>query len=671
MTNSTKLLITLFFALFSVASQAQNFYVCDSNGSDDFDGRSEAKPFKTYDKAIWAFNKLDAGGSLLFCRGEKFEANIAARLVNSSCSASKPCTIGDYGNQQFDKPIISSNGVHAINFENGGDAKRDGGYVVKNLTLIAAIKSGAGIRLYNDVDDVTIQNVHVEGFNIGVYSADSKIPPAGSSANGFNDRLIVKDSTIINNKKIGFLGACNDCLIENNYFENNGTHPSLDHNIYLAQKNNPARGMTIRNNTLYRSAIVDGKCQGVSLVGHGLLEDVLIENNIIKEDVGKVTGGCWGISIDPGYSKYDEAFRNIVIRNNKIINVGGNGIGCASCEGVTIEGNEIIDEANMLTAGIHVPVREENTLKSKNIVVRNNNIILSHQNAAGIIVGGENPSQVLGNVIKLPTNTRSDCISLIGLASLRIDISSNSCNTHNGVSIIDSINDEVPNQDDEQLAETPIEQVPEEVEQGVPENEQVVDQPITQEPVIVDNSSEQEGSNQEVVDTENTEAISEPQLPSTDVAQTDGNITTDISQQSPTVSNGSAGGGSVSLNDSTAADSSLLNTKPRKAAAGGGSSGGGSSKAKTSSSSSTTIDTATSDDVITYSSTEEAITETSSLMSIETEQMDIINGLSKTEPESSKYSVKVKDVIEASRSESEVIDVTQCRAYAAGRCLMK
>src|SRR5690606_4641636 len=148
------------------------------------------------------------------------------------------------------------------------------------------------------------------------------------------------------------------CLIENNYFENNGTHPSLDHNIYLAQKDVPARGIIIRNNTLYRSAIVDAKCQGVSLVGHGLLEDVLIENNVVKEDAGKVTGGCWGISIEPGYNKVDESFRNIVIRNNKIINVGGNAIGCASCDGVVVEGNEIIDEVKMLTAGIKIPVRE-------------------------------------------------------------------------------------------------------------------------------------------------------------------------------------------------------------------------------------------------------------------------------------------------------------------------
>jgi len=644
---------------FSAISQAENFYVCDVNGNDEFDGQSETKPFKTYDKAIGNFNKLDAGGSLLFCRGGKFPANTQARLSNSSCSADKPCTIADYGNESLPRPIIAAYGVHAFNFENGGAAKSDGGYVVKNLTIMAAEKSGAGIRLYNDVDDLTISNVHIEGFNIGVYAANANTAAEGSDSNEANDRIILKNSNIIKNLKIGFLGSCNDCLIEGNNFENNGTHPSLDHNIYLSGSKKHKRGITIRNNTLYRSAIVDGLCQGVSLVGHGLLEDVLIENNVIKEDNGKVSNGCWGISIDPGYSKVDESFRNIVIRNNKIINVGGNAIGCASCEGVTIEGNEIIDEANKTTAGIKVPVRDENTVKSSNVIVKNNKVVLSHEGATGIWVGGENVSQIMGNEIILPINTRSDCISL-NEASLKINISTNICKTHNGVSFNEDQNYSLPSQDDQQLAENPL------AEEGLDEEQQILD------------SSRGDGNlnnhEQEIV---NNSPIQEPTLVEkvTDSSTIEENtyiipIRTNIVQE--TITNGGDSNNELideitqtSDKGSLIKDDSYANLYKKSRISTGG---GASSKSKKSSS--TTSDLPATADIISYTSPEPQ----EQVMYVDSDpesvQMDIIKGLPSSDSESF-YSVKVKDVIQASREINDTIDVTQCRAYAAGRCLMK
>lgn len=689
MSSISKLFTSLILVIFSAVVQAHNYYVCNSTGSDSNLGLSESKPFKTYDKAMSNFNNLVAGSGILFCRGDTFTVDRVIRLSNSKCTASKPCTIGAYGDEAEANPIISSPGLHAFNFENGGDARQDGGYVVENLTLISSQKGDAGIRLYNDVDDVIISNVHIEGFNLGVYSAGSNKIASGNPANGMNDRLIVKNSTIINNKKIGFLGACNDCLIEDNYFENNGTHPSLDHNIYLAQKVVPARGITIRNNTLYRSAIVDGKCQGVSLVGHGLLEDVLIENNIVKEEAGKVTGGCWGISIDPGYSKVDESFKNITIRNNKIINVGGNAIGCASCDGVTVEGNEIIDEAQMLTAGIKIPVRAENTTKSNNILIKNNKIIVSHVNAAGVWLGGENISQVNGNVIHLPSNTRSECISR-NQANFSINISLNTCNKHNGVSIMDPTDDGIPNQEDKQVADSPEEQSPNEEEQEIVDNSPVGDDSNNQEQVIVDNSPidqqpeivvnlpvQEENPNQDINRNENPDVVPNPtnnvQTPPTDVAGNNGASDEFTTTQPPksTVANTDSNGSKVGVNEQqnyVDSSTSLLNNKSRNAA-GGGSSGGGSSKSKTSSISNNEL--AVADDVITYSTPVTSIDTSTSVISVETEQMDISTGLPKSDTESSKYSVKVKDVIEASRNTTEVTDVTQCRAYAAGKCLMK
>lgn len=685
MSFTKKMLVGLFSVLFSTTSLAQNFYVCDSNGNDEYDGRSEAKPFKTYAKAIWRFNDLKGGESLLFCRGGKFEANTVARLYNKNCSASNRCTIGDYGDENLPRPVISANGVHAINFENGGGAREDGGYVVKNLTLIAATKSGAGVQLYNDVDDVLITNMHIEGFNIGVYSAASNPVADGAISNQINDRLVVKDSTIINNKKIGFLGACNDCLIENNHFESNGNHKSLDHNIYLAQKVFPARGITIRNNFLYRSAIVDGKCQGVSLVGHGLLEDVLIENNIIKEDLGKVTGGCWGISIDPGYATIDEAFRNITIRKNKVINVGGVAIGCASCEGVLIENNEIIDEGNVLRAGVSVPVREENTLKSKDVKIRGNKIIVIRDDANGVHIGGSHKSTVYGNEITLPSNTRMDCFRKEN-ANLTTDTTNNLCKNHNGLTIIDKETSIIPPQNDEQVAETPInnessdetdtvivdnsndEELNNNQEQVIVDNQLVNEYPGPISTDIADSSSSQDNFDQELVVNDpldsNTNPNSTPtenvELPSSDLVTINNNL-----EQAPIVSNLTID--QLEVAPISDGGSSTPNSKPRNTA-NSGSSSSNSSKPKKTSTDSTNV---TSEDVATYTTVAVTNEANTNIMSLETEPMEVTKGVPKTDSESNKHSVKVKDVIEASRNQNEITDVTQCRAYAAGKCLMK
>ena len=613
--KKTIFLFSIFLiSTFSAFAQANSFYVCDTNGDDSADGLSEQRPFKTYDHAIWSFNKLEAGGKLLFCRGGKFPATKFARLYNSNCTAEKPCTIGAYGNADLERPVIGADGIHAINFENGGAAKPDGGYNVENLTIMAVSKSGAGIRLFNDVDDVTISNVHIEGFNVGIYAAGNNAPQEGAGSNEAKDRLVVKNSNVINNRKIGFLGSCNDCLIEGNNFEGNGTHPSLDHNIYLTGSNKHKKGITVRNNTLYRSAIVDGKCQGVSLVGHGLLENILIENNIIKEDVGKVSGGCWGISIDPGYNKVDESFKNIVIRNNKLINVGMIGIGCASCEGAIIENNEIIDEGNVLRAGVKVPVREENSIKSSNVYIRNNRVILNNESAVGISIGGENPIVVRGNDISLPSTTTSKTCFERFLANVTTDVSQNICSNHNGV----SINEDSLNLDSE-VADNIVSPPSQEIDvQDVSLPSIRTQNPVVQEANVTNDTSY---SRPTITTTEQVEVI-------------DDNASVSFGEESTVTSTGSSPAGDSerfnSLNDDVSENIANITV-----------------------------------------SHERQLLITEPIIEVVPENVEINETSSYTRPLGNTNSITVKDVTEAARSDYSEVEVTQCRAYSGRRCLLR
>lgn len=633
----SKLLGAFLLILFSVTAQAQNYYVCDT-GDDTNTGKSETKPFKTHTKAMSIFSKLNAGDNILYCRGGKFYADTFTRIANTKCGAQNVCTIGDYGTESEPKPIIYAVGQTPFNFQNGGDSKPDGGYVVKNLNLIASEKSGAGIMLYNDVDDIVIDNVQIEGFNVGVYSAGANNPSSGNQA---NDRVVLKNSRILNNKKQGWLGGCNDCLIENNHFENNGTLAVFDHNIYIdspiKKQNFYNQGITVRGNTLTKSNMVDGQCSGVSLVVHGIIKDLVIDNNTIKEEVGKVSAHCWGIAVDPG-NALDESFVGVKITNNKLINVGNTGIGCASCVDVLISNNTIIDEGNVLRSGIAIPDKKsEDTIKSKNVVIENNKIILNHELGNGMILGGSNPFIVRNNDIS--TNelmSGSNCYVLKD-ANKNTDITKNICGTHLKVVINDLF--------EEDVASTPTEVTEEENVSSTPTPTEVVEEEVVLQPDDVELGEENEFSN-EVVDNSQTTSR--------------GTVST-ISDD-----------GSSSVSDITFEDDNeqqLLSTggKLNNRSSGGGS-GGGSSKSKTSATSTSADnqnDYQLNDDIAYFETIQPSTNKTNRQIS------EPLITESKTIQNSSPSITKMRDVIQAKQEDLSTIDPIQCRASANGKCLMK
>ncbi|MBL1457690.1 MAG: right-handed parallel beta-helix repeat-containing protein [Methylophaga sp.] len=434
------LLSLLFLGLFSASANAQNYYFCD-NGNDNNDGKSQASPKKSVSKMFDTFRGMNGGDSILLCRGGNFEQSSAKKLFNYNCSADKPCTISDYGDENLSAPVIHYTGTHAsLWFSDSQTFNADGGYNISNLTLISKQKKGYAIFIADDVDDFHVDNVHVEGFGIGFHSAGSG---PGGNGNRMHDRVTLTNSTIINNADQGFLGGCNDCRLENNIFENNGyAREIFNHNIYVANGTPTSRfrNMTIRNNTLYKSTIIDGQCKGVSLVVHGNHDNLIIENNHIKEDKGAVHGHCFGISVDPGYgSKVDESFRNVVIRGNTLVNMGSIGIGCSSCDGALITNNTIIDENGIMGRAIVVPSRTEDSVKSKNVSISNNTIKMVNDEIAAVVIEGENRFKVTGNNIQVALKsdgTAAECFRRRE-ANSDTDVSNNSCGTHNGLVIIE------------------------------------------------------------------------------------------------------------------------------------------------------------------------------------------------------------------------------------------
>jgi len=363
-----------------VANTEGTYFVCDT-GSDENDGLSPSAPWLTFAKAMGSFKYLKSGESINFCRGGVFYIDNRAWLSNYSCLADNRCRIGDYyavvdsTSAELERPkIISNNGSMVFNFADGGNADQDGGYLVENLILKSAVVSGdAAITLFNDVDDLTIRNVEIDGFSVGIEAAGTNTLNEGS--NKHNERIIFENNQVINNSGQGWLGGCSDCEIRGNLFENNGYKTaSLNHNIYFAGHDEV--NVIIADNILRKSTFIDGACRGVSLVMHGTVKNLIIENNLIEEEAGKAEMSCYGIAVDPGYAT-EESFEHLIIRGNTIKNLGGLGFGCASCVDVLIENNTFINENEQLFTAVIIPNKTEDALKSSGIVVQNNEVIIS------------------------------------------------------------------------------------------------------------------------------------------------------------------------------------------------------------------------------------------------------------------------------------------------------
>lgn len=395
-----------------IASARVAHYVCDCAegaepgcrpGSDTNPGLSPAAPFRSYERARTAFGSAKPGDMIAFCRGGAFEVGDNTRWFAPACRADRPCVIRDYEppwhGKQKPELRVKTKGGHALGFEDGGTAQHDEGYLVMGLALRGP-GSGSGVFLYNDVDDVMLCDLDVDGFALGVYAAGSN-PPVDASSDAKNARITLRNSRITNNSQQGWLGSCEGCAIEYNRFENNGFERDvLLHHIYVSGE---GRNERVVGNDLSRNARVNGKCAAAALVVHGRHENLLIENNTIREDRGAVGEGCWGIAVDTGYDK-PEQFTQVTIRGNQVVNVGNVGIGVNACKGCLIEDNVVVHEQPFSATLIAVPDRDraENDAESESVQVKNNALYFGKgATGTGIRLGREGQGHLAtGNSVR-------------------------------------------------------------------------------------------------------------------------------------------------------------------------------------------------------------------------------------------------------------------------------
>jgi hypothetical protein len=375
-------------------------------GNDAYNGTDPSTPWQTMSHAFANFGSLNPGDQILFARGGSF-VSADNQVYNHNSQATNPIVIDAYTPSWYsgnNKPILTyamvnppNGGRSMFRFEIPGNAHHTEGYVIRNLELHGS-GAGWGIFFSNDVDNILMENLLIDGFAIGVGLEGGNTPDPGS--NGLCDHVILRSSRMVNDTEMGFLGQGNDILIENNQFENNGTDGGIrNHNLYVGGVGDNIR---VRGNDLYRASMSGGVCTGTSLVVHGLHNGLVIENNTVHEDVGAATGYCWGIGVTTGYTSA-EGSPGAVIRGNRVINVGGNAISATSCPNCVIENNVVVQEQPIASDGIRIPDgtgHGTEDMADTNAIIRNNSVYFSAAvtQGTGISLGGvEGTGYVLVN----------------------------------------------------------------------------------------------------------------------------------------------------------------------------------------------------------------------------------------------------------------------------------
>lgn len=335
----------------------------------------------------------------MFARGGAW-TNFNIQLRNLNATPTTPLVFDSYvpswGGTAL--PWLKAGGAnYAFEFGTWNDTVNDGGYTIRNLKLDGLGAAGSwGVHLRNNVRNVTLENLDISNFALGIHSGNDSSP-------GITD-LVIRNSNVHHNFEMGMLGDANGMLIEGNTFAyNNATGSNFDHAIYMSGH---GRDAVLRSNTFTNNSAVNGICTGGNVTIHGQWDGILIEGNTISQ--AAATGSCWGFSITPGYSTA-EYFNNVVVRNNTIMNLGLCTICAISAPGVVISANKIINDtstANQTNIMVSAP-GSSGDAASTGATLSNNVFCSSTASTLSAPIVAVTGSVVSGTVVRLGADSRT------------------------------------------------------------------------------------------------------------------------------------------------------------------------------------------------------------------------------------------------------------------------
>jgi uncharacterized protein (TIGR03382 family) len=408
--------------------RAGTVYICDCGAGADADcvagddgtaGTSTSTPWRSVELGRLEWIDAVAGDSVLFCEGGALDIEGAGRWVASGCTAENPCTIGSYappwGSGDESRPILSVVGnLSALRFDDSAEPRHQEGVRVRGLHLVCdecSDAGGRGIVVGNDLDDVAIEDMVIEGFDVGIaVGGSAECAKDDPECDGRSARVTIRESTIRNSLSFGITASGDGLTIEDNVLADNGRDDATDHNLMIDSAQSPDSSIRVTGNQLSGS-VPDGDetCRATEIHVVGAHADLEIAGNAIAEK-GPVADECWGISVAPDIGSRPERFESATIENNRVENVGAVGIGVASCVSCVVENNLVVwDGADRVVGGIVAPVvaRGDDDEALDALWVRNNTIVTA-STGSGISVSDEGEGHVVVSNAIVYTGTSAD-----------------------------------------------------------------------------------------------------------------------------------------------------------------------------------------------------------------------------------------------------------------------
>jgi hypothetical protein len=412
-------------------------YVCDCDtgaepgcvpGDDASSGATSAKPKRTWAAVTAAWSRMGHGDTIALCKGGAWRGAAGLPLkAPGACSAAgwsglgparSTCDLRDYvpptNPRATAKPRITFLRTGLFTWNTSEYPTRYEGYRILNLAFavdhFASDLDHIFIWAFGNYGYFDVCNVDETGFDTGFRFQQGN--------HGTSDHIAIRESRLLRNGSEAIAFCASDLQVLDNVLEGNGRlGNNRVHSVYLSscyQDGAIAVGRRIRlaGNTISRSVVNDGadpahppqpgcthRCGGSPIVIHGQYDGLTLEDNVIEEEPGTACAGCWGIDAGNGGYPYPTIYRNVVIRRNRLLHLGGLSIG-AQGEGTIVENNLVVNDQG--GAGISLPrdVDASNVPGStpfERAIVRNNTVYYLGNGGPGVEVKGGGSGHVVAS----------------------------------------------------------------------------------------------------------------------------------------------------------------------------------------------------------------------------------------------------------------------------------
>jgi hypothetical protein len=372
-------------------------------GSNSNSGLTTSVPKQTIADAASTFTSMAEQDTVALCKGGAF--NVGATLnLGLTCSGTAPCKdLREFTPTTFTgtaKPILNWTATNSFLFDFGYvSSPGDGGVRIINLKLQG--NNGTGndaFAFYDGASGVTVGNVDIDSFQIGVYNESN-------AAN--NSYIILTGNNFNNSASFAFLGSSDNSSLSYNNFTDNGASNDLDHAVYFSKSYTPIQNLDFIGNYI-TGQYGSGACLGSQVEGHFAVNGFNVKDNYLGTADAKWGASNFGMEFNNETDDPSIVYnRNAVFSGNIIVNAGNTAFNVTGCSSCTIENNLIVFTATTNANnhyGMRFPIAVKRASYADDVnsgnIIRNNTVYFGtawNENSIGISVGLEGTGYTISN----------------------------------------------------------------------------------------------------------------------------------------------------------------------------------------------------------------------------------------------------------------------------------